>query len=164
MERTFGRVAGLVVLGEVVEVHVLHPGHPLLVLAVIRRLGPLHGEHVFVWCYGNRWVEVAFPVNLGGCPDTASLYHDLGGHPAWLHPGKDPEKTGTKKAIGADDQYVMRLHVSDGAGGEEEEATVLRRHQGAGGPGGSNSSHRLIGSSAWRSTTFLMQKLETAHT
>lgn len=40
--RTFGCVAGLVVLGEPAEVQVLQPGHPLLVLLIVGLLGPLH--------------------------------------------------------------------------------------------------------------------------
>lgn len=32
---TFGRVAGLVVLAEVVQILVLDPGHPVLVLVVV---------------------------------------------------------------------------------------------------------------------------------
>ena len=43
--RTFGGVAGLVILCKPFEVHVLDPRHPLLILIVVRVLGPLHFDY-----------------------------------------------------------------------------------------------------------------------
>ena len=39
---TFGSVRGLVVLGKIVQVLVLEPWYPVLVLLVVCLLGPLH--------------------------------------------------------------------------------------------------------------------------
>jgi hypothetical protein len=53
-KRTFGSIAGLVVVGEPAEVQVFHPWHPLLVLVVVCFLCPLHCEI----CVGNKAVEL----------------------------------------------------------------------------------------------------------
>lgn len=49
---TFRGVAGLVVFGEVLEVLVLDPRHPALVLRVVLLLGPLH-------CFFGRALDLA---------------------------------------------------------------------------------------------------------
>lgn len=80
---TFGSVAGLVVVGEPLEVLVLDPGHPVLVLVVVALLDPLHVALALLLFLRQRVEGLLLLVLAHGVPALArgaGCVLDLVGH------------------------------------------------------------------------------------